>query len=90
MPDMARVWSDCRMGALSHGDAFPLMQADACRRSDREAGHPTFSAACAPASVLPAVMCGTSLLFTLYHTVKFAGDLRRHLQVRQAAGLYGR
>jgi protein-S-isoprenylcysteine O-methyltransferase Ste14 len=27
-----------------------------------------------------AVMCGTSLLFTLYHTVKFAGDLRRHLQ----------
>lgn len=29
------------------------------------------------------MMCGTSLLFTLYHTVKFAGDLRRHLQVRR-------
>lgn len=30
--------------------------------------------------VYTAAMCGTSLLFTLYHTVKFAGDLRRHLQ----------
>ena len=47
------------------------------------------STACKPPPTLlcPPAMCGTSLLFTLYHTVKFAGDLRRHLQVGGAAGM---
>lgn len=52
------------------------------RRSSMHTGQLQPSPSC-PRPPTCAVMCGTSLLFTLYHTVKFAGDLRRHLQVRQ-------
>ena len=34
-------------------------------------------------------MCAASLLFTLYHTVRFANDMRKHMQVGGGGGWRG-